>query len=578
MANTPKTIAIVGCGPRGLSALENLFISLSNSTKQADLNVIIFEKESQLGSGFVYRSNQPDVNWLNISERALTIAERPEINFSDFSIKPFPSYHKWTGKSKHNILNNDVEVFPKRSEMGNYLRARYTSIASVLETHKRLKVVQGTVNQVISISEGFEIQLKSNTTYTANEVVLTIGHQDTKTSQQLADWETFSTKNDSIHLFKDCYPIENVLTLDFKNEPHTVGLRGFGLAMIDLARALAEANGGTFEITDHKTQAMTYHSGKAKLQLVPFSLDGLPLACKPLNSKVDALFTPTEALQLGFTSKLQQVSDNKDYNNGNAFLIEAIAEVTAIQYIKLGNDALQHEHNATELQDIIAAYLEDENYTHPLIHSNKNAPEQLIKAFVNMATNSQPISLDYCLGQVWRHCEPTLYKMMSHSKLNDEVISDVITLDERMKRYAFGPPIESLQQLLALAYQGTLDLNYVNDPEIKLTKNGWQLQKDEQEITIDVMVNTVLDSPQITAVTSPIVTNLLADNTIKPVHSKLGVDTQPNGLVVSKNKKHKQHLALLGRLAKGSVVGVDAILECFGPRVKDWADGVIARL
>jgi len=578
MLKPTKTIAIIGCGPRGLSALENLFISLSHNSIKPIINVLLFEKETQCGSGFIYRTNQPDANWLNISERALTIAQRPEISFETFKIDGFPSYHDWTGKNKDAIINNELEIFPKRSKIGDYLRARFTSIASVLEQNNLLNCIFEEVETVDYNKNNFSIKTKNNTIYSADEVVLTIGHQNTKPSKQIIEWEDFNASNKKTNLFKTSYPLENILSLNFKDKEHTVGLRGFGLAMIDVARALTEANGGFFEITDKKTQAMKYHSGKTKLSLVPFSLDGLPMVSKPLNSKIDALFTPPDGLILTFESKLLQVRDNTNYNNGSDFLVEAIADVAANQYLALSNKAYTHNYSANHLKQVISNYLNNEDFKHDLILSQKHATEVTMKHFIDMATATQPISLDYCIGQVWRHCEPTLYKMMSHSKLKDEVISAVIKLDERMKRYAFGPPIESLQQLLALSYEGILDLNFVNNPEIKLLEKGWQLSKDEQTITCNVMINSVLDSPKIEEVTSTIITNLLKDNIIQPVHKALGIATQENGLVISNNNKQKHNIAVLGRLAKGSVVGVDAILECFGPRIKNWADGVVERL
>ncbi|MEM1215355.1 MAG: hypothetical protein AAGJ82_06710 [Bacteroidota bacterium] len=35
---------------------------------------------------------------------------------------------------------------------------------------------------------------------------------------------------------------------------------------------------------------------------------------------------------------------------------------------------------------------------------------------------------------------------------------------------------------------------------------------------------------------------------------------------------------LLGRLAKGSVIGVDAILKCFGERKRQWAKVLTKRI
>ncbi|WAC02174.1 FAD/NAD(P)-binding protein [Lacinutrix neustonica] len=573
----PLTIAIIGSGPRGLSALENIFQSQANSSIKTSINVLLFEKTEQLGCGFIYRSNQPDSNWLNISERALTLAERPKIQGNALEIEAFPSYHQWTGKTKDDILNNNHEVFPKRSEMGQYLRERYDSIASALKPLGLLTVINSEVHDITSNEEDFTILTNTEEKHSADEVVLTIGHQNTKLSKQLETWANYAENHPGIKLFTNPYPIKPILEVDFKNVSHRVGIRGFGLAMIDLVRAITTASGGVFEITDELTHKMVYKRGRKKLKLIPFSLDGLPMACKPLNAQVDALFTPPEAKLLAFKYDLLRVRDDENYDNGNRFLIEAFATIASHQFLSLKNKAYKHQFSTHELKMIINNYLKDADFSHALMLSKKQAPEKIIQSFIDMATAFKPISLDYCIGQVWRHCEPIIYKMMSHSNLKDDVISEVIKLDERMKRYAFGPPIESLQQLLALTYEGTLDLIFVNNPKITSTTKGWLMEKDTQKACVNVMINSVLDSPQIIKVTSKIVTNLLEDRVIQPIHNQLGVKTQPNGLVISKNSKQTLHLALLGRLAKGSIVGVDAILECFGSRVKDWADGVIER-
>ncbi|RAJ11879.1 FAD/NAD(P)-binding protein [Olleya aquimaris] len=578
MKNNTFTIAVIGCGPRGLSALENLFISLQNTSTNCKINVIIFEKTKHLGSGPIYRNNQPDSNWLNISERALTIEARPKIKINNSTVAAFPSYHQWTKKPKQEILNNRHEVFPKRSFFGDYLRERYQSIAKVLEQENLLKIINQKVIEVRHITDGLEILTINQSTYKAHEVVLTIGHQDTVLSDQLKAWKLHTSINPNCFAFEETYPIKNVLAIDYKHKPHHVGIRGFGLAMMDVTRALVNANGGVFKIINEMTHQMSYTSGPSKLKLIPFSLDGLPMACKPLNSEVDSLFMPSKADLQHLETVLSRVSKDKSYDNGNQFVLDAISNIASKQFIKLNNKAYPHSYSENQLQAIILKYLSEDAFKHNLIVPTTQPAQDIIQSYVHMASATKPISLDYCLGQVWRHCEPILYKTMSHCNLKDEVINEVIAIDERMKRYAFGPPIESLQQLLALAKEGTLDLSFVNDPKIKLVKDGWLLEKNKSTIICDIMVNSVLDSPDIKKVNTPIISNLLKNEIIQPVYGNLGIETLPNGLVVSKNKTQNNNIALLGRLAKGSVVGVDAILECFGPRIKDWSDGVCNRI
>ena len=195
---------------------------------------------------------------------------------------------------------------------------------------------------------------------------------------------------------------------------------------------------------------------------------------------------------------------------------------------------------------------------------------EMMRDFVDMATGHGPVSLDFCIGQVWRHCQPSIYEKLSFNACSDSVFAEIIQLDESTKRYSYGPPVEAIQQLLALIEAGILNLDVVDDPEIELTEKGWRLHKPEKSLVTAIMIDSVLDPPQIKAVTSSLVKNMLSDNLIQAVHDKLGILTDENGYLIPK-EDNKVPIALLGRLAKGTVIGVDAILECFSPRVDQWA-------
>lgn len=116
-----------------------------------------------------------------------------------------------------------------------------------------------------------------------------------------------------------------------------------------------------------------------------------------------------------------------------------------------------------------------------------------------------------------------------------------------------------------------MNLDFVADPTIKLVAEGWQLQHQDQEITVDTMINAVLDAPQLITVATPIIKNVLSNELIEPLQNDLGIRTDNYGYVEVLDDEHIIPLAVLGRLAKGSVIGVDAILECFGPRTRSWA-------
>lgn len=70
-------------------------------------------------------------------------------------------------------------------------------------------------------------------------------------------------------------------------------------------------------------------------------------------------------------------------------------------------------------------------------------------------------------------------------------MAGLIALDERMKRYTYGPPVASMQQLLALVDAGMLNLTVVNNPAITLTDQGWELKVNDVVVVADVMIDTV---------------------------------------------------------------------------------------
>jgi hypothetical protein len=215
---------------------------------------------------------------------------------------------------------------------------------------------------------------------------------------------------------------------------------------------------------------------------------------------------------------------------------------------------------------------------HPLILDTELNIEVYMSKAVQMALSLEPISLDYCVGQVWRHLQPTIYKELSHSNLSDTVISNIIALDESTKRYSYGPPVESVAQLIALSKAGKLNLKFIKDPEIEIDERGWNLICDGKNVTADTMIDSVLDAPKLKQINSAIIEGLLKDELLSPVNGELGVETRKDGIVVLAQANENVNLSMLGRNSKGSVIGVDAILECFGPRIDDWARGIVDRV
>lgn len=566
-----RRLSIIGVGPRGGYALERLVIELSNENNLSHIHFLLFERTGNFGNGQVYTLHQNSSNWINITERALALDRREVIQIDELKIDSFPSYHEWADKDFDSMTEEEKDTFPPRAQVGDYLSQRFQSLVRPLIQANLAALYEEEVEEIEWLDNGqFQIITDQQTHEAVDEVLLTIGHQATELDEQLVNWSQFATDKKGIHLFKNPYPTSSYLHHEALNANSIVGIRGFGLAMIDVVRAIAEKF-GTFTVVDEKTQRCEYEAEQTMNSLmVPFSLTGLPPAPKPLNAQIDSWFKPSEAAILAFERQIGNKSIQKEAKS-TRFLIDAFSPIAARVYQSLPNNNDNSDLSASKLKELIGQWLEDQSFKHPTILSTEKSTAQMMQAIVGMAIGEHAISLDYCIGQVWRHCQPSIYDQLSYNECADDVFGEIIKLDESTKRYSYGPPVESLQQLLALAKVGILNLNFTADPDIELTEKGWQFTASEQSITANFMIDSILAAPKIKVVKSNLVKDLLSEDMMKAVHDDFGVLTDDNGYLIPRKEKKAIPIALLGRLAKGTVIGVDAILECFGPRPRQWA-------
>jgi uncharacterized NAD(P)/FAD-binding protein YdhS len=158
-----------------------------------------------------------------------------------------------------------------------------------------------------------------------------------------------------------------------------------------------------------------------------------------------------------------------------------------------------------------------------------------------------------------------------------ETAAAVIGFDEGLKRYSYGPPVSAAEEMLALIAAGILDLRAVDDPDVAMVEGGWRLSAEEGEATATVMLDAVLVPPDLTQVSAPLISGLRAAGRLVPVAEKLGARVAADGRALDAEGAPVPGLALLGRLALGSVIATDSVHDCFGAAVGRWAEGVWSR-
>ena len=576
--NTLYTLAIIGAGPRGLAALEAVCLSLENLEHTPQFKLLIFEPSPFPGAGQIWSPAQVATNLSNIHERHLAngLAGRPEIHLGSVLIPAFASYKDWINYPE-NPNPKAADVFPSRSKLGSYLHERFDTLKNALAGAHLLELHPYAISHISSTSESCTLVDREGTSYTTDEVLLTIGHQPTTDSQQLASWDAHAQKH-HLKLYKDPYPVGALETDSIRPET-TVALRGFGLSMVDQVRALSIGFGGVFRADEETDRFEFLPSATAPKQLIAFSLDGLPPAPKPKNPEIDLWFEPTESEMLNFTEAISSANKNPEAIQDASFLVAALGDLTASVYKRLGTKARPTQLSQKELAALTETLIrKPEEIQHELILSHAIEAIEALNALLDMACGREAISLDYCLGQIWRYALGVLYHKFTHFEFQDAAMVDLVKYIEASKRYSYGPPITSVQQLIALVEAGILNLDFVANPQIELVPNGWELHKNGKSALAEVMVNSVIDPPQLLKVNSKLIEDLVADKKVNPVSYKLGLHTREDGRIISKAGNTHQPIALLGRLAKGSVIGVDDLIECFGKPAQKWAEGVVSRI
>lgn len=576
-----RHVAIVGGGPRGLASLESLLSVVARRAPSWSLRVTLFEREALPGSGPNFGPTRFEGWWLNLPERLVDIPARPAIALQGISVSGFPDYLTWA-----NWCDSAIDRFPARAKLGRYLAERFDSLALPLQQADVLSLIRHEVRSVrpSAAGDGYNIECEIGTLPAFEEVLLTIGHQVTHDDESLALWRNHVASHPSLRLVDRPYDDEDWVHDDCLADAGVVALRGMGLSMIDVVSLLTEGRGGVFHRVNEHDQSMRYEaSGDEPTRLVPFSLDGLPLAAKPLNSDIDESFKPLDGEMHEFRQRCQAiVATDGGIDEVRTQLSQAVASVQAEVYLRFSasdETSDDFDESRQQWQTLALQWIDDEELEHESLTDLSVPTIDIMQAWVAMACGQRVPSFDYCLGQVWRHLQRILFDEFSCSSLPDDAMQWIAALHERFKRYSYGPPVGSLQRLIALHEAGRVTFVVADDPDIEMTDAGWILEHQGDRVCANVMIDTVLASPAIARVNEPLVRQLLDDGLLTPFAEDLGAVVNGDGLVVTGfDGKTADGLALIGRLAKGRVIGVDSIVESFGARPQRWAEAAVERL
>lgn len=228
-----SSIAVVGAGPRGLSIIERIAATMTDRR----LRVHLIDP-GPMGVG-VHREDQHEELLLNTVAGQISMFRGGDPAASGVCVEG-PSLAEWAGVPRDAYL-------PRRA-LGAYLRDAYAILCAHLPAGVEIVEHHARAVGIARRQDGsWELELSAGDPVIADFVVLATGHGTLAASDADAAAEGFvaahRARNPALAYFRGCYPLEALSSI----QPGArVGVRGMGLAAIDVVLMLTVGRGGRF--------------------------------------------------------------------------------------------------------------------------------------------------------------------------------------------------------------------------------------------------------------------------------------------------------------------------------------------
>lgn len=536
-------IAVVGLGPRGLGAVEAAISHFADSG--LSLSFELFDPIQWPGAGPNFKPTQSSNCVLNIPIREIDVAPDPRLGLD------IGNFAEWLD------ADHKPDEFPTRAKLGEYFAQRFQQLIESPGHLSSFQYHQVEVDAANYDKNGWRLYSSGNDFGPFDEVVLTQGQADKKPDPQINEWLAHAGTTNATLI--SAYPEAALSEAAEKWTDRTVAIRGLGLSTFDVFRVLTSGAGGKFE------RGVYRRSGREPAQILPFSLNGQPPVPKPGNSALDSQFDPSSDEAKTFESALRSALAGESDRALHVLCEALVGPVVRI----LGASG------ARATKDEVEAWLATERET-PGSQEHR-APIDALKNNIAIARAKVAPSVEYTVGQVWRKWQKELRTIYRSSYVSEHTARVMLGFDEALKRVSYGPPLRSAEELLALIEAELVSLSVADDPDVVLTKGGWQICEDDERTRVSVMVDAVLPSPELEGLTDDLMNSLLKQGFAREMGDDLGAMTHRDGRVIIGAGTPLDGLSILGRMSLGSVIAADSIHDCFGDTTRQWAEGVFRR-
>lgn len=544
-------VAIVGAGPRGIAAVQTLASEVTGPLTIHLFGALDHAGNNVAGQGTPFAVDQDDFSRLNARSaivdtfgpyrRTPTDVEesnpsshnppkRDEDDTADPTAVVGMNFDEWANETGQEQWENS---FPPRSVIGEYfsyciefVRDNLPENISLLE-YGRAQRVTGEPHRWIIATEHQDI--------VAEELLLAVGHAVTapdaltsKDTEEIAD-----------RLFESAYPLDR---LDDIPAGATVATRGAGLTFIDVALALTEGRGGSFN-----GDATTYTpSGNEVSVIYPTDLQGMFLDAKPPVEELDNLLD-AECWELA--------EDEIAGADSLAEILDVIRELCADIFAELGISAPKGTYDDILKGPEPGQGLSRKKLAESIEVTKRERPFTARAAFACTVIRLLEELIGKLSGEEWPRSGWTTFT----------------TINELVSNYGFGPPLMNAQKILTLIDAGIIDCSWLDSGVDAL----------ELPDRVDALIDAVLAPsgfwpgayPELADIEQYL--GIWADPEKKG--ARTGVRTDEDGTVVDDDVRPIHGLAAIGRITEGWVLGMDTLNTTVHPHMLNWAKRIARR-
>lgn len=296
---SPKTIVIVGGGPRGVSVLERLVAILNSRRNVEELTIKLIDR-IQPGAGAIWETSQTRVLCMNTLADAVTLFTEPGSTISA-PIEPGPTLYQWIKATLYKSYNVDQNILtsfaeelhelrpeshPSRALYGEYINWFYNKVKAKIPSFVHFEEIKAIVQKIERKEEYDVLYLNNGTTINSDATVIASGwerpsynEEETKLFNEISAYNSNKPENEHLHWIEPDNPIEQNAEIIPKGE--FVITRGLGMGFFDFVSLVTIGRGGQF-IGDQISLDLEYKPSGNEPKIFVASGRGYPYLPKSL--------------------------------------------------------------------------------------------------------------------------------------------------------------------------------------------------------------------------------------------------------------------------------------------------------